>query len=220
MSSCLARYRNRSRSTPDEFEGSGSRAEKFGLPAAAQAPIASPPALAAPVESPVKLNRAASAALMKKLSPRELSEFFLASRDRRTAMSFDDGTALTPEERGQVLEILGRISRETPASSPASPRHSQGTAPVSYAHPEKCPRWRQQGFARLCFRGLRRRVVRNCSARFFGRWRRVRFGGLSHGSRSTSRSRRSVRAHGHAPIECHPIGSLTHAPSHAALHSE
>jgi hypothetical protein len=52
-------------------------------------------------------------------------------------MSFDDGTALTPEERGQVLEILGCISRETPVSSEQSPRHSRGAAPVTYAHPRK-----------------------------------------------------------------------------------
>jgi hypothetical protein len=52
-------------------------------------------------------------------------------------MSFDDGTALTPEERGQVLDILGRISRETPVRSEASPRRTPGAAPVAYAHPRR-----------------------------------------------------------------------------------
>ena len=51
---------------------------------------------------------------MQKLSPNEQREFFEASRDRRTSMAFDETTALEPEERGRVLELLAQISGERP----------------------------------------------------------------------------------------------------------
>ncbi len=70
----------------------------------------------------VRLDRARSAALLRKLSDRERSEFFLASRDRRSAMTFDEPTALSPEERGWVLEILARISTARPEAARAASR--------------------------------------------------------------------------------------------------
>ena len=61
---------------------------------------------------------------MRKLSDKRTGEFFIASRDRRTSMAFDATTALTPEERGRVLEILTQISTErpTPAEAPQPAR--------------------------------------------------------------------------------------------------
>ena len=73
-------------------------------------------------DSPVaRLARAESASLLRKLSERERAEFFVASRDRRTAMLFDERTALNPEERGLVLGILAQISTSRPTATTATP---------------------------------------------------------------------------------------------------
>jgi hypothetical protein len=71
------------------------------------------PASAGVTQTPA-LSRAESKALMSKLSETEQREFFLASRDRRTSMTFDAQTTLLPEERGRVLHLLARISGSTP----------------------------------------------------------------------------------------------------------
>lgn len=84
-----------------------------------------------------KLSRGESQALMKKLSPREMSEFFLASRDRRTAMPFEEATTLTAEERGRVLELLGQISAKAPTPLPASSEARPSTTASRYAKARK-----------------------------------------------------------------------------------
>lgn len=84
---------------------------------AVQAP---PEAENAPVK---RMTRAESAAFMRKLSETERAAFFVASRDRRSAMPFDDSTALTPHERGRVLALLTQISM------PSAPATVAATAP-------------------------------------------------------------------------------------------
>jgi hypothetical protein len=74
-----------------------------------------------------RLTRAESSALMQKLSATERSEFFLASRDRRSSMKFDEPGSLTPDERGRVLTLLAEISRATPGAPPASSQSTTGT---------------------------------------------------------------------------------------------
>jgi hypothetical protein len=95
---------------------------------AVQAP---PEAENTPVE---RMTRAESAAMMRKLSETERAAFFVASRDRRSAMPFDESTALTPEERGRVLALLTQISRP---SAPAAVAASTTRAAPSFARPRK-----------------------------------------------------------------------------------
>jgi hypothetical protein len=66
---------------------------------------------------------------MRKLSERERAAFFVASRDRRTAMPFDEQSALTPPERGQVLVLLTHLS----ASTPRAPERAAAPAPAVHA---------------------------------------------------------------------------------------
>jgi len=84
-----------------------------------------------------RLNRAESAAFLRKLSDTERAAFFLASRDRRTSMAFDEATALAPEERGRVLEILTQISTETPSPAEQPRRASAVPPPKDFAKPRK-----------------------------------------------------------------------------------
>lgn len=109
----LARYPNRSKS-PAAGVAVGSPAD---IPALTgnHAPVASEP------QKTPAVNRMESKALMAKLSEPERREFFLASRDRRTSMGFDAQTALLPEERGWVLELLARISSSAPAAAAPQP---------------------------------------------------------------------------------------------------
>jgi site-specific DNA-cytosine methylase len=81
-----------------------------------------------------RMTRSESTALMRKLSERERAAFFVASRDRRTAMPFDDQTALTPPERGQILTLLAQLSAATPGTSgrTASPAPA---VPATFAKP-------------------------------------------------------------------------------------
>jgi hypothetical protein len=128
---------NRSRIRPTEFKGRQGGEGAAPQQVSPEAPIASEASAAVVAPPAAALTRAESSALMSKLSAHERSEFFLASRDRRTAMPFDDGTALSPEERGRVLAILGVVSSETPkvADKPASVAAAR--APAAYAKPRK-----------------------------------------------------------------------------------
>jgi len=84
-----------------------------------------------------KLGRAESSALMCKLSADERSEFFLASRDRRTTMRFADDSALTPTERGRVLAILTSVSSEKPKTADKPAQVAAKNPPGAYAKPRK-----------------------------------------------------------------------------------
>jgi hypothetical protein len=79
-----------------------------------EATYGAPGALEAPAAPSRKMTRGESRSLMQKLSANEQREFYEASRDRRTSMAFDEATALEPEERGRVLELLAQISCERP----------------------------------------------------------------------------------------------------------
>jgi hypothetical protein len=74
---------------------------------------------------------------MRKLSETERAAFFVASRDRRTSMAFDEGTALDPQERGRVLELLTQISTEKPTATEQSRRSSPAAEAKEFAKPRK-----------------------------------------------------------------------------------
>ncbi len=117
----LGRYPDRPRRPDRAAEKLQVRLEEQGAPLTDFPQIAAQAPTEAANVPLARLARAESAALMRKLSDRERSEFFLASRDRRSAMTFDDATALNPEERGLVLGILAQISVSRPAATPATP---------------------------------------------------------------------------------------------------
>jgi hypothetical protein len=102
-----------------------------------QMPKTAQEAPAAPEPAPAKLTREEYATLMRKLSDTERAEFFRASRDRRTSMDFDAETALEPQQRGRVLELLTQISMERPAAA-EQPRRAPMAAPAKdFAKPRK-----------------------------------------------------------------------------------
>jgi hypothetical protein len=133
----LAQSPNRARKSQNEpgslqrGEGSQHNQAKPEVPIAAEPP---PAVVAPPVTS---LGRAESSALMSKLSAEERSEFFVASRDRRTTMRFADDSALSAEERGRVLAILASVSNEKPKTPEKPPAVFAKTAPNAYAKPRK-----------------------------------------------------------------------------------
>ena len=88
----------------------------------------SPPAAPRPA-----VSRQEAADLMQKLSAHERTEYFLASRDRRTIMAFDRDTALRPEERGKVLELLARLSTARPEASPSARTSTPEVSPKSFS---------------------------------------------------------------------------------------
>jgi hypothetical protein len=94
-----------------------------------------PPDVVAPPAT--RFSRAESAALMSKLSAHERSEFFLASRDRRSTMPFDEPTALNPEERGRVLALLTSISSETPKATENAASAIVARPAAAFAKPRK-----------------------------------------------------------------------------------
>jgi hypothetical protein len=133
----LSQSPNRSHIAKNESKG---RQSGEGTPATQLGPkdsIAAKPAVVLAQRTPKTLCRAESTALMNKLSAHERSEFFVASRDRRSTMRFDEDTALTPEERGRVLELLASISSETPKPADKPVVAVAAHAPGAYAKPRK-----------------------------------------------------------------------------------
>jgi hypothetical protein len=102
-----------------------------------QEEIAAQRAPGAVAPSRPRLSRDESAALMRKLSKAERAAFFVASRDRRTSMAFDDSTVLTPEERGRVLELLSTISAEMPKAAEPPKRATVPTVAKEFAKPRQ-----------------------------------------------------------------------------------
>jgi len=105
-------------------------------PAPPNEPVAAPSASGA-VSPRLGLSREKAAALMGKLSATERAAFFVASRDRRTAMTFDASTRLTPEERGRVLALLTQISTEMPKPTEQPQRAAQEVKPTDFAKPRQ-----------------------------------------------------------------------------------
>jgi hypothetical protein len=95
---------------------------------------AASPAAAAPQ---MRLTREESSALMRKLSDTERGAFFVASRDRRTAMPFDEATKLSAEERGRVLEILTQVSTEMPKAAEQPQRQAPIAKATEFAKPRQ-----------------------------------------------------------------------------------
>jgi site-specific DNA-cytosine methylase len=93
---------------------------------------AAPSASQAIPTSSKALTRVESAALMRKLSERERTAFFVASRDRLTDMAFDADTVLSPEDQRSVIELLTRISSASPAVAVA-PSASASRSPAQFA---------------------------------------------------------------------------------------
>jgi hypothetical protein len=102
-----------------------------------QTPMAAQTAPAAAPASRTRLGREESAALMGKLSEAERTAFFIASRDRRTSMVFAETTALDPEERGRVLELLSQISIQKPTALEPSRSSQPAAAPKDFARLRK-----------------------------------------------------------------------------------
>jgi len=117
----LGRFADRPRRADQGTDKPQIPSEGQGAPSANSAQIAAEAPAEAANTPMTRLARAESAALMRKLSDRERSEFFLASRDRRTAMTFDERTALNPQERRLVLETLAQISASRPTAAAATP---------------------------------------------------------------------------------------------------
>lgn len=109
----LTRFPSRGRVGGEAAAAPGERQATEPARAPQERPLARQEAEPAP--QPEVISRTESKALMNKLSERERHEFYLASRDRRTAMAFDEDSALGPEERGRVLVLLARISTATPS---------------------------------------------------------------------------------------------------------
>jgi hypothetical protein len=70
---------------------------------------------AAPLTVP---SRGESAALLKKLSDSERTQFFVSSRDRLDSMKFDARSTLSTAEQARVLALLQQVSAERPRETP------------------------------------------------------------------------------------------------------
>jgi hypothetical protein len=132
----LAQAPNRPHRPRPDADGSGAAARAAAL-VTPPAPIPAQSAAPAATAPPVRLTRSASAALMRKLSDTERAAFFVASRDRRSTMNFDDTTALGAEERVRVIEILAQISLDRPAPEEQPRRPTAQVAPRDFSRPRK-----------------------------------------------------------------------------------
>jgi hypothetical protein len=119
----LSRFPNRNRAVTTEMP-------------VASAPEGLPPQ---PIETPKAppLGRGETKVILERLSDQERQAYFAASRDRRTSMSFDAETKLTPEERGRVLDVLTSIANATPDIPSPSPSKVAPKQVASYAKPRR-----------------------------------------------------------------------------------
>lgn len=119
----LSRFPNRNRAVTTEMP-------------VASAPEGLPPQ---PIETPKAppLGRGETKVILERLSDQERQAYFAASRDRRTSMSFDAETKLTPEERGRVLDVLTSIANATPDIPSPSPSKAPPKQVASYAKPRR-----------------------------------------------------------------------------------
>jgi hypothetical protein len=128
---------NRARRVQGEIRRPQSGEGVQPVPVSLKASVAEEPPRAVDAAPHLKVSRAESSALMNKLSASERSEFFVASRDRRTVMRFADDTLLTPEERGRVLSILASVSNEAPKIAEKATSVAASQAPATYAKPRQ-----------------------------------------------------------------------------------
>jgi hypothetical protein len=102
---------------------------------AISAPEAAPQTIEAP-KAPV-LGRGETKMILEKLSDSEKQAYFAASRDRRTSMSFDAETKLTPDERGRVLDVLTSLANASPSIPTPSPSKAAAKQVGNYAKPRR-----------------------------------------------------------------------------------
>lgn len=81
-------------------------------------PVTTPPVAAAPVSKAPVMSRSESTALLRKLSDGERTEFFLASRDRSTTMSFSAQTRLAVDEQEKLIALLARLATDSATTVP------------------------------------------------------------------------------------------------------
>ena len=77
-----------------------------------------------PAQAPPRPTRQSHQSLWGRASQAEKGRFFSASRNGKTGMAFDPGTALTAEDQAQLLTQLGQMARPAPVrvcSPPARP---------------------------------------------------------------------------------------------------
>jgi len=82
-------------------------------------------------------GRGETKAILEKLSESEKQGYFAASRDRRTSMSFDAETKLTPEERGRVLDVLTSLANASPCVATPPPSKAAPQQIANYAKPRR-----------------------------------------------------------------------------------
>jgi hypothetical protein len=71
-----------------------------------------------PIAAPrAKFSREQTQALWSRASATERARYFVASRDRLTALEFDANTQLTPEDRGEILFQLSQVAAARPISN-------------------------------------------------------------------------------------------------------
>ncbi len=104
------------------------------FPSRARVELAAPSApqggpMPVPAAARLPISRGESKLLMSKLSERESQAYYCAARDRRTAITFDETTALSPEERGRVLALLSAVASARPTSEKAT-QPPTGTNPA------------------------------------------------------------------------------------------
>ena len=112
--------------SPNRRSSSGPRAEigSNSTPATTTT-IPAPAADHVPIKS-LRRTRKETQEMWSRASAAEQSRYFVASRDRRTALEFDADTHLTPEDRGYLLAELAQLAaaRPTSVNEPAKPTPS------------------------------------------------------------------------------------------------
>jgi hypothetical protein len=113
-----------------ELNKSPNRPTKSLDPVQAEAGVSPEAAIPAAPQKP-RMSRDESQAMWSRASAAERARYFVASRDRLTALEFDANTQLTPQDRGEILAQLAQI---------ASARPPQKTKPASAASIPQGPR--------------------------------------------------------------------------------
>lgn len=88
---------------------------------------------ASEAQSRPTLGREQSRAMWTRASAAERARYFVASRDRLTALEFDTNTQLTAEDRGEILAQLTQVAAARPIQTPAK----TAPAPVQTKGPRR-----------------------------------------------------------------------------------
>jgi hypothetical protein len=126
----LARSPNRPQATPPSRQNPDSTpASAESLPRAAAEPT--------PPTADSRPTRQAIQATWARASATERSRFFNASRNGVAAIEFDNGTLLTPEDRGQLLNQLQQMAHARTATPPSAKSVQSGATAGGYAKPRR-----------------------------------------------------------------------------------